>query len=159
MARTPDWRLEGVAFQHFEAFCRAFLLPQFLERKLAKHNEFLNDLCHKAPAMFTPSKVIRIEPPVTIGVLSSIAQLSKRRQATYLSSMSGTKVGEYTIDEALQSARESHSAVISIEPGAFALYVTDGCPKPDWYLLCNDTERLTKAKQVFQQRAKPRQRK
>lgn len=140
-----------IADIHQEAFCRSFVREGRRERLLAKPDELSSRFHHDLPRMFTRGRFVLLAPPV-IGayLLHLVRSLTSQTYAVYLGN--GMEEGRYTLGDVIDEIACSHSAVASIEPGELALYATEGCPRPDWYLLCTDPRRLVKASELWQNR-------
>ena len=144
MPRGSDACPSEGARVHQEAFCRSFLRDGRRERMLAKPEEFGSRLHHDLPRMLRPGRCLALSPPVLDARLSVLVRaLTQETQCVYLGS--GLDEGRYPIAEVINEMTSNHSAVASIEAGVLALYVTEGCPRPDWYVLCSDAMRLKSA--------------
>lgn len=135
---------QEIADLHREAFCRSFLREGRRERMLAKPDEFSSKLHHDLPRMLRRGCWCELSPPVSVArLLTLVGSLTAERHAVYLGD--GMEEGPHPIFEVINEITSNHSAVASLEAGALALYATEGCPRPDWYLLCSEAQRLAAA--------------
>ena len=122
---------------HREAFCQAFLIPRVRDRKMLKPDELADEFYHNLPSMLRANRRVALTPPVlTSNLIRLIQKLSKETKAVYL----GHSMDEWPCElaEVVDAISRDHGAVASIEAGTLAIYATEGCPRPDWYLLCSD---------------------
>lgn len=153
----PKFRFEGVALEHYEAICRAFITRDQRARRLTRHDAFEDELNHRAPGMFDARRVLAMTNNFAAGneFAALIKDLGRTDRGVYFG-CSSVETGEHDLDECLDELHSVGGALVSVIPGVLAVGCSEPMPDRDWYLLISDAAMRGRADRALAAAAKRR---
>ncbi len=149
MARRNGPYLDGPLLAHYQAFCRAFLLPRYAERKLLRPRELFEDFCHDIPCMLKPHVALPLPPRRRDDQVTALVHAATSAPtAAWFGAWSGAQVGMFPTPAAIEQTLAYPGSAASIEPGQLALLITEGTPGDAYLLVADEHRRRRIAAQV-----------